>query len=89
MMRVSGPVAFVAAARAAYLVAQDPDDKARRLFLPMKNNLGPGTTRLAYRIEGATVQHKAVTLQTSRIAWNPGAVCVTADDVMQPRSTKP
>lgn len=39
LMRVSGSLAFVAAARAAYLVTADPQDKSRRFFLPMKNNV--------------------------------------------------
>jgi putative DNA primase/helicase len=88
MMRISGSLAFVAAARAAYLVAPDPDDKARRLFLPMKNNLGPDVTGLAYRIEAATIQSKAGTLHTSRIAWDTTAVSVTADEIMQPGATE-
>src|SRR5262249_55729505 len=56
MMRVTGSLAFVAASRAAYLVAQDPENPARRFFLPIKNNIGPDSTGLAFRIEGATVQ---------------------------------
>ena len=54
-MRVTGSLAFVAAARAAYLVAQDPENPARRLFLPMKNNLGPESAGLAFRIEESPV----------------------------------
>jgi hypothetical protein len=88
MMRVSGSLAFVAAARGVYLVAPDPDDKARRLFLPMKNNIGPDIMGLAYRIEGATIQSKAGTLHTSRVAWDTSAVSVTADELMQPAATQ-
>src|SRR5262249_39471022 len=47
LMRVTGSLAFVAAARAAYLVAPDPENPARRFFLPMKNNIGPDSVGLA------------------------------------------
>jgi hypothetical protein len=89
MMRISGSLAFVAAARAAYLVARDPADKTRRLFLPLKNNLAPDAAGFAYRIEGVNVESKAGTLQTSRVLWAAESVTVTADEVMQtkPRST--
>jgi putative DNA primase/helicase len=83
MMRVSGSLAFVAAARAAYLVAPDPNDKARRLFLPIKNNLAPDTGGLAYRIEGAYVNSSLGTVETSRVMWEPGPVTITADEVVQ------
>ena len=39
MLRVMGSLGSVAAARAAYLVAKDPEDETRRLFLPMKNDI--------------------------------------------------
>jgi putative DNA primase/helicase len=83
LMRVSGSLAFVAAARAAYLVATDPQDKTRRLFLPMKNNLGPDATGLAFRIEGATVASPAGTLTTSRVCWETEPVSITADQALQ------
>lgn len=89
LMRVTGSLAFVAAARAAYLVAQDPEDNARRFFLPMKNNIGPDSTGLAFRIEGATVPSGAGPLQTSKVTWESDPVAVTADEVMRPTGNGP
>ena len=83
LMRVTGSLAFVAAARAAFLVTADPQDKARRLFLPMKNNIGPDDKGLAFHIEPATVQSPAGPLSTSRVMWESQPVSVTADEVMQ------
>jgi hypothetical protein len=84
LMRVTGSLAFVAAARAAFLVASDPDDKSRRLFLPMKNNIGPDGSGLAFRIEAATVPSACGPLETSRVAWEPAPVAVTADEIIRP-----
>jgi hypothetical protein len=83
LMRVTGSLAFVAAARAAYLVAQDPENPTRRYFLPMKNNIGPDSAGLAFRIEGATVQSAAEPLETSLVVWEPEPVTTTADEVMR------
>lgn len=83
LMRVNGSLAFVAAARAAYLVAPDLKDKTRRLFLPMKNNLGPDATGLAFRITGATVASPAGPLATSCVSWESEPVSMTADEAMQ------
>ena len=82
-MRVTGSLAFVAAARAAYLVAQDPENPGRRFFLPMKNNIGPDSAGLAFSIEGATVQSTAGPLETSLVVWDSEAVTTTADEVMR------
>ena len=54
--KVIGSIAFVAAARAAYLVAADPEDESRRLFLPTKNNLGPSKYGLSFRVETKDVK---------------------------------
>jgi hypothetical protein len=83
LMRVTGSLAFVAAARAAYLVAEDPENPARRFFLPMKNNIGPDSEGLAFRIESATVQSSAGPLQTSLVVWDSDPVTTTADEVMR------
>ncbi|MFH0980025.1 MAG: AAA family ATPase [Planctomycetota bacterium] len=76
MYRGMGSVAFVAASRAAWAVAKDPEDQERRLVLPIKTNLAPDSSGLAYRIE-ATGPDSA-----PRIVWDPNPVTVTADEVL-------
>jgi putative DNA primase/helicase len=83
LMRVSGSLAFVAAARAAYLVAHDQTNQTRRLFVPFKNNLGPDGTGLAYRIEPATVPSATSAIDTSRVVWEPESVTISADEAMR------
>ena len=51
MHRSMGSLAFVAAARATWLIAKDPQNPARRLMLPLKNNFGTDTTGLAFTIQ--------------------------------------
>ena len=82
LMRVTGSLGFVAAARAAYLVAVDPANKARRFFLPLKNNLGPDLAGLAFSIEAVTVVSRTGPLETSRVLWESAAVSVTADETI-------
>lgn len=80
MMRITGSLAFVAAARAAYLVAQD---ETRRVFLPMKNNVGNDQTGLAFTIEGVDLGDD---IQTSRVSWCNEVISMSADEVLE-RST--
>jgi putative DNA primase/helicase len=79
VLQVTGSLAFAAAARAVYIVARDPNDTMRRLLLPAKNNVGDDRTGYAYRIEPAWLPGA---IQTCRIAWEPDAVTVTADEAL-------
>ena len=78
--RVIGSVAFVAAARAAWSVSKDPDDPDRRLFLPVKNNLG-NIDGLAYRLTGSG--------KDTHIEWEDGPITMTADDAEAPGERSP
>lgn len=75
MYRTTGSLAFVAAARAAFAVAKDKDDLGRRLVLPIKCNLSPDSSGLAYRIgqssNGAPV-----------VEWETRPVTITADEAL-------
>lgn len=76
MNKISGSLGFIAAARAGYLVVKDPHIPERRLFLPVKNNIGVDQTGFAYRIEPVTVPSG---VETSRVVWEPDAVDITPD----------
>jgi putative DNA primase/helicase len=84
LLRVSGSLAFVAAARAAYLVADDEEQEGRRLMLPLKNNIGPDQTGFSFKIEPVRLGNG---IDTSRIAWDAAPVTRTADDVLAAESS--
>jgi len=88
LMRVIGSLAFGAAARAAHLIAPDPKDHARRLFLQMKNNLAPDEGGLAFRIEGCNVPGVTGSIATSRVSWESEPVTETADDILFAQETR-
>lgn len=79
--RVLGSMAFIAAARAAYVVLRDKDDPTgeRRLMLPLKNNLGNDRTGMAYRLDPASSSNGQPV-----VAWEPEPVTTTADEALQP-----
>lgn len=86
LMRVSGSLAFVASARAAYVVAPDSNDNNRRLLLPIKNNIGNDKTGFAYSIEGCTLNNG---ISTSRVLWEAQTVDIKAHEAMSVSSTDP
>ena len=73
--RVSGSLAFTAAARAVWLFAKDKSDAKRRLMLPMKNNLSNDETGMAYQLGGTADGMPTV-------QWEREPVTVSADDVL-------
>jgi hypothetical protein len=72
--RVTGSLAFVGAARAVYAVIRDPEDRERRLFIPVKCNLSPDFSGLAYKIESAD--------GVPFLHWEEGAVDQGADSLL-------
>jgi hypothetical protein len=74
--RVTGSLAFVAAARAAYIVARDQEDQSKRLLLPIKNNLGNDRTGLSYRI----AEENGIPY----VVWDRDPVMISADEALSP-----
>lgn len=76
--RAMGSLAFIAAARAAWVVARDQNDPTglRRLFLPLKANLAPDTNGLAYELRSSG--------ETAVVAWSSEPVDVRAEDALAP-----
>ncbi len=73
--RATGSLAFVAAARAGFLVTRDKQDSSRRLFLPTKNNLGSDVTGMAYHIQEVG--------GVPRVVWEDEIIVVSADDALK------
>lgn len=76
-----GSIAFIAAARAAFIVTRDPDndDPARRLFVQAKNNLAIDSGGLACRVEQRIVGQDIV---ASAIIWESERISRTADEIL-------
>ena len=76
--RVSGSIAFIASARASYLVTRDNDDHDLRLMLTLKNNLAKDNHGFGYRIEEKNLSG----IETSCVTWEKDAVNLSAEDVL-------
>ncbi|MDP9427575.1 MAG: AAA family ATPase [Actinomycetota bacterium] len=77
LYRGGGSIGIVSAARAAYLVARDPDDEARRIFAVTKCNLALEPPSLAYRLVGDPDNGCA------RIEWEDAPVEHTAASLLR------
>ena len=74
MYRTAGSLAFVAAARVAYIVAESKQDPNVRLFLPVKNNLAANIGGLSFQVVAEN--------DLPRIAWSDIPVTMTADEAL-------
>jgi hypothetical protein len=82
--RIIGSIAFVAAARAAYVVVRDKTDKDRRLFLPSKNNVGPEGVGLSFRTQ---LIKTANDIYAPAIAWEE-PVTISAEEALAVNASK-
>jgi hypothetical protein len=102
MNKVSGSAAYINAVRAAHAVLEHPDDSARRLFLPLKQNLSERPRGLEFRVRvlpadraAAVVarydhlddgQKHALARQLVHVEWL-GETDLTANDAISPPSS--
>jgi hypothetical protein len=74
LLRVSGSIGFVAAARAVWGFGEDPDTPGSRVMVNVKNNLAVIGDGLAYRIEAID--------DVPRIVWQEGTIHADANVVL-------
>ncbi|SFT96962.1 AAA domain-containing protein [Geodermatophilus amargosae] len=77
LYRGGGSIGIVGAARAAYLVARDPEDADRRIFAVTKSNLTAEPPSLAYRLVDDPTNGCA------RVQWEDGPVDHTAATLLR------
>jgi hypothetical protein len=68
--RLMGSLTLTALARSVWLATRDPASPARRLLLPVKNNLQIDPTGLAFRLSG------------NRVEWDTEQIRTTADQAL-------
>jgi len=81
MYRVGGSIAYVGSARAAFLVAPDPEDETggRRVFQGVKNNYTPNMPGLGFRLVGDGAYNMA------RVDWTGAVAGSTIRLLQRPR----
>lgn len=74
MYRAMGSVAFIAVARTAWAVIKDSENTARRLLLPVKNNVGNDRDGLAYSLVDRD--------GSAAIIWESKTITISVDEAM-------
>jgi len=80
--RITGSMAFVAAARAVFLIEEDGDNKERRYFLPVKNNLGNDRSGLAFSIKEVLLPSD---IRSSAVVWEDAWILQSASEILANR----
>ena len=73
---MGGSLAFVAAARAGWMIGRDKNQRDRRLMVPAKMNLAPDSTGLAYSVVSSDISN------VPRVEWESVPVTMSADEVL-------
>jgi putative DNA primase/helicase len=79
LQRFSGSIGIIAAARAGFVLLEDPENEGRRLLLEVKNNLGPKRKGLAFRMEQRLVAEDIV---ASNIFFENEYVSQSSDEAL-------
>lgn len=82
LYRGGGSIGIVGAARAAFLIARDPDDRDRLVMVATKSNLAANPPALAFRLQSVPE------LGVARVQWETGPVEFTADALLSGPSTE-
>ncbi|WP_218814177.1 AAA family ATPase [Rickettsiella endosymbiont of Dermanyssus gallinae] len=82
LLRVAGSLAFVAAARTAFVVTHDPNDKKRRFLFPVKNNIAEDKNGFAFSIQSCWLDNNQ--FGSSKIVWEDEMI---SEEVMNTMSS--
>lgn len=79
MSKISGSLAFIAAARAGFMVMKDKDDESKRLFMPVKNNIANDNGGFSFRVKSFVLDGG---IETSHVVWDKEPVTKTLSELM-------
>ncbi len=83
--RVMGSIGFVAAARMAFGIMKDDEDETKRVFIPIKNNIGKDAGGLIFSIKSVLTNG----FETSKVEWSNETSNKTANDLLNGQTDKP